>query len=600
MQKIRFYLPLVFLFSLWVATRFYHLKSGLHLLEPDEWEYLQIAHSFKNSWVPLWHGQPYFLQLPLFPLLAHGVNFKSVTSWWGHFGPVRIISVLASGLYSFWAYRISRQFFTRRVALWTSALWLITPLLWFYSRQGTPDFLALAFSWGGVYYFLRAIQKRKVSLSILAGVWFALGILAKTNAVIFLSLPAVWFLVSLPTDQLWRFPTEQLRRIFLFFTKRSPRRSRSSSPQFPPPETTAPVVYRTSFITLATIGLIVFLILLPLYLIFKHQFITGISTHPRLFLVTHLRANLALLWEYLKIFPWWFSRPVVGLIGMGLVILLAGLLGPQTNSISRKIATAFVFDKNKFRADLRPRFSTDAPSAKIYLRSLHLRTNVRNFRELEDKSKSLAMMLVALGIGQTFLLGWWYFSPRNGLLAFSGGFLLIAISLNWLFHKFPSALASTAVMSFLFILIFATGGLTAYSATQHLAVEASLEWIREHQEYLAHSHPEFNSGSNQIPDQARNDTKLPVYTTFDAEKLTEISGFEVNWLNSDLTSPAWIITDREKTDRISSLSYPTFTQAKQVIKDVKSTHPPVETFIDPLPLFPVTKMQNLIQVYKLP
>jgi hypothetical protein len=342
-----------------------------------------------------------------------------------------------------------------------------------------------------------------------AGLWLGVAVLAKTNAVIFWSLPVVFLLFEPACAGRL---VENLRTGD--FSTALVLRSKS---------------IKLTLAALASGGAVMGLVMMPLALIFKEQFWAGIGTHPGLFLVMHPRANLALLWEYVKVAPWWLSWLVVGMMGVGATMLLYRFLHSSAKGGSGR--------------------------------------NDKNIR-------LLALMILALGVGQVFLLGWWYFSARNFLLASSSGFLLIALATSELF-KILKGQKANIILGIITVLVLVSGGLMAFEATQHEVVEESLEWVREN-----------------------NKEGWSVYTTFDAEKLTEIGGFKVKWLNEEMDKPAWVITDREKTGRISSLSFLTFREAKEVMKRLKEESQPLKVFVDEKSLFPVSREQNVVKVYQ--
>lgn len=466
-------LLIIILLTLFIVTRLSFLNTGLNIIEPDEQDYQAIATSAANGWPLYWQGQPYFEKFPLFIYLGYflGKAFPILFTW-GPYVNLRLIAVLSSfGLtWLFFNYLRKRLDFTS--AFLSTVFLLLTPLLLFYSRQGTYEAFFLFFGFLFFYFFdqyKNQLNPKKVF--ILAGL-LTLAVLAKHINILLFILPGFHTL-----------------KLFL----KTGLKSRLA----------------WQYLLIPCFSLLaITLILLPVYLyspaLIIDQFI-GVSQQ---FFITHPKTFFSILINFLKLSPYWLSWPVI-------VLSLAGLV--------------------------------------YSLKLLH---------------QSLNHLLV-LAIGLLYINSY-YITPRSFI--FIVPYLLI--SLGYAISYLKNIQLGRIILVFM-LLISIFQAKIAFSATRHHGVEASLDKIKT----------------------LYQQTSLPIYSTFEADKLTDITQLPISLLSPQATNSGIILTDKRKTELMLALSEPDWQAAKFTLDWIETHSQPVWQYRDPLSHFPGANLSNTFSIY---
>ncbi len=186
MQKIKNNLGtifLIFLVLVYLLTRFYHLT--VIPIFGDEAIYLNwsqtIAEDPKQLFIPLSDGkQPLFMW---FTAIATFFIKQPLMA-------TRVIAIAAGLLTLIGIYLIVKKLAGYKASLFAIALYIITPMAFFYDRIGEPDGLLATFGVWTMYFGLKLLEKSTIRNAILLGGALGLGILAKS--------PAIFYVVMLP------------------------------------------------------------------------------------------------------------------------------------------------------------------------------------------------------------------------------------------------------------------------------------------------------------------------------------------------------------------------------------------------------------------
>lgn len=272
-----------FLF-IFLLTRLLYLNSGLNVIEPDEQDYQEIAFSAAKGWPLYWQGKPYFEKFPLFIYLGFGVG--KLAPWLFELGPyvnLRIISVLSSLGLSILFFEFLKKRIGISAAFISLLFLLLNPLFLFYSRQGTFEAFFLFFGFLFFFFFDRFYKKLNYKRALFLGFLLGLAMLAKhINSLLFI-LPAYHFFVN-------------LRR----------KKPKSSPSKF--------------FWIGALGGVVTLLALLPVYLYSKDLISEQYVGILGQFFIRNPKTFIAILWEFLKLSPYWQSWPIFIGGGMGVLI----------------------------------------------------------------------------------------------------------------------------------------------------------------------------------------------------------------------------------------------------------------------------------------
>lgn len=189
-------MPLILVVTLYLFTRLFHL-AVLPIFN-DEAIYLYwakiIATTNKHWFISLTDGKP--------PLLIWVMSFfLRIFPSPQYLVAGRIPSVLAGLVTMLGIYSLSRFLFhSKKVAIVTALLYIVTPFALLHDRMALFDsFLSSMLVWS-VYFSLRTARSLQKKDASLWGFFLGMAALAKINALPFLFLTPVCFLLSLPKN----------------------------------------------------------------------------------------------------------------------------------------------------------------------------------------------------------------------------------------------------------------------------------------------------------------------------------------------------------------------------------------------------------------
>lgn len=274
---------LLFLVIILLLSRLLFIGSGLNVLEPDEWDYQNIAQSLETNPWPVWHDKPYLEKHFSFIYIAY--YFGKAFPWLFTIGPyvnLRLISVLADlGLLISSYFILKKLSNDQKLIISTLLFFIFIPLHWFYARSGTYEVWFSFFSSIFLLSFMRWKANPLKQNSYLMGLIWGLAVLAKHINVLFLILPLVYFI---------NFYKDKKIKAY-------------------------------NFISFCLASFLVLLIgLLPVLWQWS-EFINQYIGVPQSFFILNPKAFLAIWLEYLKKSWYWLSPPVLILIGLGLIRL---------------------------------------------------------------------------------------------------------------------------------------------------------------------------------------------------------------------------------------------------------------------------------------
>lgn len=126
-------------------------------------------------------------EFPLLPLaVAATWEITGVNDWVGRLLPAILYCI--SGFYFF---KLVALVYNSRIALWSTAFYLFTPLAIQVSRSLMPDSVALSFAILGLYNLVLWDKRGRLARLLLAAVFFSLAVLTKAPYGLFL-LPALY------------------------------------------------------------------------------------------------------------------------------------------------------------------------------------------------------------------------------------------------------------------------------------------------------------------------------------------------------------------------------------------------------------------------
>ena len=179
--------------------------------------------------------------------------------------------------------------------------------------------------------------------------------------------------------------------------------------------------------------------------------------------------------------------------------------------------------------------------------------------------------LLVLGIGLIYINSY-AITPRSYVFIVPYLIIGLAFLIQLLKDKSWGKLFLT-----LLIIITAIQSKTAFDSTRHSGVEQLLNNLKD--EYV---HEE-----------------LPVYATFEEDKLSVMAGLPINIVTWEATKSGYILTDQRKTELMLSLSEPEWIEARRIYEWLKANQTPIWVFNDPWPHFPGTDKGNKFRIYKL-
>lgn len=467
--------------GLFLLSRLGGIGSGLNLLEPDEWDYQNIAQSFAAGWPPTWKGEPYLEKFPVYVFLGFLLDrWFHFTQWAGPYVNLRLISVLANGATAWLLFRFLHKQSGKNVAFIGTSLYLLSPVILFYSRVGTLESLAsLAAIWFWVH-FTNQRQTKTVLPLVISGLLLVLALMVKQINLIVFGAPfglLAWHLVE------------------------KQEKTRSWWQQ----------------------------ILLPL---------------------------------------------VIGGVGVG--VILVGVNWLQSLVHARQLVS------------LGGRFLVTSPKQMLAQEVVYAQKSV-------DWLSWAVLIWLTIGIG---LAVWRRRQQREVWLA--GGVILAWVALLGLYGRVTPRNLFAGV-PFLFILAgLGFGWLTP--RWQKLLLVGGLGLIVG---LLPQAWVAFGSGRHQGVEQIsqkaaqlkRENPALPLFATFDQEKLTGLTGYPVSFLTDEATRGGIILTDERKTELMLNLSEAPYQQAQLVLTIINRDYQPVWQYHDPYPHFPGSRKDNQFFLY---
>lgn len=369
---------LVLLVTILLSTRLPNIGSGLNVMEPDEWDYQHIAQSLSYSAWPTWHGELFLSKYPAFIFLGYWIG-KSFP-WLFTLGPyvnLRLVSVIADlGLLITLFYILRHLRFDLKIIVPTLILFLFIPLHWFYARSGTYEIWYNFFAALFFLAFLKWQEKPTIHKSVSTGSTFTLAVLAKHINIL-------------------------LGPVFLVYLHQHRHAVRS---------------YVKPLITVAVSAIVTLIIaLLPLLNNPQKFYVQYVSLY-RDFFVFHPKAFIFIWWEYIKLFSYWLSLPVVVFAFLGFHLILK------------------------------------RPASHLYL---------------------ITVLLVDL-----FYLGIYYINPRSFIILLPWLTILVAFGIRHIsiLLKLNSLVWPIIIAS---VLLTINQGLVAYHSTLHTAYESTLSLVNQ-------------------------------------------------------------------------------------------------------------------------
>src|SRR3989344_3268755 len=98
----------------------------------------------------------------------------------------RFVSVIAGFLTMVGLYKISEKYFSKRVALFSSLIYIIVPIFVFYDRQALMESAIGAIGVWSAYYLLKVTESKKIKDSVILGIILGFGFFIKSSSFIFL------------------------------------------------------------------------------------------------------------------------------------------------------------------------------------------------------------------------------------------------------------------------------------------------------------------------------------------------------------------------------------------------------------------------------
>jgi len=468
-------LYLLILLSIFLITRLLFLNSGLNVLEPDEQDYQEIVQSAESKFWPLyWQGQPYFEKFPLFIYL--GFFLGKLFPFLFKIGPylnLRLISVVSFFGLSLLFFKYIEERADTKSAFFSTLFLLLNPLLLFYSRQGTFETFFLFFGFLFFYFFEQHKKALDFKKTAFLGILLALAILSKHINILLIILPAYYFLEEL-------LGRKRKSKKWIWFL----------------------------ILGILTEALLL-LSIVPVYLYSKELILAQFIGVPRQFFITSPKAFFAILWEFLKIAPFWLSWPIAigSLIGIGL-----------------------------------------------------------SFKNLKGNLNYL--LILAIGF---IYINSYYVTPRSFI--FIVPYLMISFSL---FLQILEKSKLYRPILFMILSLTFLQAKVAFDSTRHIGLELLLEKAK----------------------QVHQKNHLPIFSTFEEDKLSKITSLDIKLLNSEATKSGLVLTDQRKTELMLSLSQPSFKQANQALNWIKENKKPIWEYNDPFPHFPGSRFPNKFYLYQ--
>jgi len=476
--KVRKSWFLLLLIGIFLVSRLWKLNSGLNLLEPDEWDYQNISQSFAKSAMPTWKGLPYLEKFPLFVFLGFLVErLIKATTWLGPYGNLRLISVISNGLVAllmfFWLKRRVRFALT----LGTTFLFILTPVVLFYSRVGTLDSFASFFAVLSFYFFANSLE----NLSLKKAIWLAslitLAILAKQVNLILLALPVSLLFYEWVSKR--RISWKQILIIFFVF------------------------LFLGSILGL--IGLLQ-----------KQTSPTAIVSLGEKFLVISPIQAFTQLVVYVQKSNYWLGLPILIWLSLGMFLAVTKRYREKIIWLMAGVILTW-----------------------IVLLAFYGRVTPRNLLA----GIPFLLMLASLGYDQ-------YLIKKTGKIVFLGFSIII--------------------------LLLIPKSYEAWKSGNHDGVEKAVSEVKK---------------------IIKQNPQLPVFATFDQEKISELIGQPVFFLTPEATQAGIILTDIRKTELMLNLTEPEFTEAKAVLRLIEKDSQPVWQLVDNQPYFPGTNLGNQFKIY---
>lgn len=174
-----------------------------------------------------------------------------------------------------------------------------------------------------------------------------------------------------------------------------------------------------------------------------------------------------------------------------------------------------------------------------------------------------------------FCVGWLYLAvfyvvPRSYIFFVPYSLLLLGELIHLLLKR---PVGKIAIVVMIVLTLFSSE--QAFLSTLHQGVEITLARAKE-----------LHQLSN-----------VPVYATFEDDKLTELFDYPVTFLTDEATKGGIILTDERKTELMLDLSEPEYQEAHKVLQLVGDNYSPAFTYNDPYPHFPGSSKGNTLRIY---
>ncbi len=166
---------------------------GFVLGDPDEFIFMKLAESLRLSHWPIFGGQPFYYDLPLYPLTAS--FFLLITN--NYLLATRLVSYVSTLVTAAVIYKYLRIKTGERVlALVAALLFLMLPLSVFYSQVGIIEpFLSLLL-FSGIISFDLAEEEHSLPLAFLSGGLLGLAVLTKFTALVPLLIIVIYLVLA--------------------------------------------------------------------------------------------------------------------------------------------------------------------------------------------------------------------------------------------------------------------------------------------------------------------------------------------------------------------------------------------------------------------
>jgi 4-amino-4-deoxy-L-arabinose transferase-like glycosyltransferase len=191
----QFSLLAVSLLVLITSLKLINIDGGFVPAEPDERNYLVIVDNFRSGLLPHFDGIPLFHSPPLF----HYLGFVSSFIFPGYLG-IRMVSLFASLILGIIMFFYLKTKISPLAAALSSGLFLLLPLIVYYSRLGLLEILVTLFAFGFITAFERSWTKNSYRWALVSGLCLGFGFISKYSLLPLVAVPVLVFSFSLLTE----------------------------------------------------------------------------------------------------------------------------------------------------------------------------------------------------------------------------------------------------------------------------------------------------------------------------------------------------------------------------------------------------------------